>query len=100
MKNIICKGEKPQLMTIKKKNAPELLNNMDITKQQTKLQKEVEKQQKTHKEAMEEKRKAEEAERQANATTEIKDVDESESDSDKEERPTGIVQPKYKVVPP
>ena len=30
-------------MTIKKKDAPELLNNMDISKQQTKLQKEVEK---------------------------------------------------------
>ena len=43
MKHINCKGERPQLMTIKKKDAPELLNNMDISKQQTKLQKEVEK---------------------------------------------------------
>ena len=39
MKHINCKGlgGKPQLMTVKKKTDNELLNNMDIKKQETKL---------------------------------------------------------------
>ena len=37
MKHINCKGERPQMMTVKSKDAPGLLNNMDINKQQTKL---------------------------------------------------------------
>ena len=54
MKHINCKGVRPQLMTIKSKNAPELLKNMDMQKHQTKQQKDIEKQQMAHKEALEE----------------------------------------------
>lgn len=43
LKHINCKGEKPQLMTVKKRDAPGLIGNMDISKQQTKLQKDIEK---------------------------------------------------------
>ena len=54
MKHINCKGHggKPQLMTVKKKTDNELLNNMDIKKQETKLQKDILSQKKTHAEAM------------------------------------------------
>ena len=54
MKHINCKGHggKPQLMTVKKKTDNELLNNMDMNKQETKLQKDITNQVKTHKEAL------------------------------------------------
>lgn len=43
MKHINCKGHggKPQLMTVKVATENELLNNIDINKQETKLQKEI-----------------------------------------------------------
>ena len=43
LKHINCKGVRPQMMTVKSKNANQLLQNMDITKQETKLQKEINK---------------------------------------------------------
>lgn len=46
MKHVICKGEKPQLMTIKSKGANELIDNMDLSKVETKLQKDIMKQRK------------------------------------------------------
>ena len=39
-------------MTVKKKTDNELLNNMDMNKQETKLQKDITNQVKTHKEAL------------------------------------------------
>ena len=43
MKNMKCKGGEPGLMTIKVENENPLLNNMDIDKTKSKLQKEIEK---------------------------------------------------------
>ena len=43
MKHINCKGQgnKPQLMTVKVDTGNPLLNNMDMSKQETKLQKDI-----------------------------------------------------------
>lgn len=82
-------------MTVKVKSDNELLNNMDVSKQQTKLQKEIDQQVKTHKEAQsEEERKQKEAQ----AASPAAEDDSEQSGSEEEERPTGIVQPKFKVV--
>jgi hypothetical protein len=43
MKNMKCKGGEPALMTIKVETLNPLLNNMDIDKTKSKLQKEIEK---------------------------------------------------------
>jgi hypothetical protein len=43
MKNMKCKGGEPALMTIKVDTLNPLLNNMDIDKTKSKLQKEIEK---------------------------------------------------------
>lgn len=43
MKNMKCKGGEPGLMTVKVETANPLLNNMDIDKTKSKLQKEIEK---------------------------------------------------------
>ena len=43
MKNMKCKGGEPGLMTIKVENENLLLNNLDIDKTKSKLQKEIEK---------------------------------------------------------
>ena len=50
LKHINCKGVRPQMMTIKSKNANKLIANMDISKAETKLQKDIMKQQKEFKE--------------------------------------------------
>ena len=46
MKHVICKGEKPQLMTVKSRGTNELIDNMDLSKVETKLQKDIMKQRK------------------------------------------------------
>ena len=48
LKHINCKGVRPQMMTIKSKNANKLIQNMDIGKQQTKLEKDIMKSKATH----------------------------------------------------
>ncbi len=47
LKHVNCKGEKPQMMTIKLKDATnQLIGNMDLSKAETKLQKDINKQRK------------------------------------------------------
>lgn len=41
MKNLACKGGEPSLMTVKISTDNPLLDNMDIQKQESKLQKEI-----------------------------------------------------------
>lgn len=41
MKNLACKGGEPSLMTVKIATDNPLLDNMDIQKQESKLQKEI-----------------------------------------------------------
>ena len=41
LKHINCKGVAPQLMTVKTKRANPLLENMDMSKAETKLQKDI-----------------------------------------------------------
>ena len=95
MKNLKCKGGEPALMTIKVEESENpLLKNMDISKQQSKLEKDIRKQRTDHldKQSKEqaEKKRLEEAQ---------KTFEEEESDKEpEEERPDGIVQPKYKIV--
>ena len=100
MKHINCKGHggKPQLMTVRTKSDNELINNMDMNKQETKLQKEINGQVRANKEKAAEEAKAE---ADAKAAADKAKAEEEEEDSDKssdEERPDGIVQPKYKIV--
>ncbi len=51
MKNLKCKGGKPGLLTIKMASENKLIENADISKHETKLQKEVEGQSKEFKSA-------------------------------------------------
>jgi predicted lysophospholipase L1 biosynthesis ABC-type transport system permease subunit len=45
MKHVNCKGERPQLMTVKNKDAANpLIGNMDLSKAESKLQKDIMKQ--------------------------------------------------------
>lgn len=98
LKHINCKGHgnKPQLMTVKVATGNELLNNIDINKQETKLQKDINKTVKEHKDKLTAEQQAKEAAQAGQTTTNAEDED-SEKSSE-EERPTGIVQPKYKIV--
>ena len=41
LKNIKCKGGEPSMMTVKIESSNPLLNNIDISKTETKLQKEI-----------------------------------------------------------
>jgi len=95
MKHINCKGHggKPQLMTVRVQTGNELINNMDMSKTETKLQKEINKTRQSHLDKLAAEKKAAEA----NGTAPGVD-DDSEKSSEEEERPTGIVQPKFKVV--
>lgn len=92
LKNVFCKGERPQLMTIKLKDANPLIGSMDINKAETKLQKDIMKQ----RQEQLDKEKAEKAAKEK-VDGGQEEVDE-ESAEEEEQRPTGIVQPKYKVV--
>ena len=97
MKHINCKGHGglPQLMTIKTESDNPLLNNMDMNKQETKLQKDINKTVKGHKDKLAAEEQAKK-DGEAGQTT-LEEDEESERSSD-EERPSGIVQPKYKIV--
>lgn len=96
LKHIQCKGHggKPQLMTVRVETENELLNNMDMSKRETKLQKDINKQQQQYKDQVAAEEKAKNGAENGEAAA---DDDDSEKSSD-EERPTGIVQPKYKIV--
>jgi hypothetical protein len=100
MKNMKCKGGEPGLMTIKVESTNPLLNNMDIDKTKSKLQKEIEKV-KEDQMSKEEKEK-ENLRRQEKASTQFDNGevdDESEKEEEEEEtKPIGIIQPKFKIV--
>lgn len=92
LKHVACKGEKPQLMTVKIKDATnQLIGNMDISKAESKLQKDI----------MKQRQEAIDKENEAKVVAEQKPKapeDDEDSPEEVEQRPTGIVQPKYKVV--
>ena len=91
LKHINCKGERPHQMMFKKVNENPLLANMDLNNVKTKLQKETE--------AIVAEQKAKEAAAKGEAPPKIvQQTDEDESEKSDDERPTGIVQPKYKIV--
>lgn len=99
LKHINCKGERPHQMMMKSPEAMqnELLKNMDPSKAGTKLQKEVEgmvKETKTKELAEKEAKAAAETALVTSQTA----VDEEDSEKSDDERPTGIVQPKFKIV--
>ena len=68
-----------------------------MNKQETKLQKDINKTVMTHKEKMAAEEQAKKDAEAAQAAVDNDDDEESAKSSD-EERPTGIVQPKYKIV--
>lgn len=100
MKNLKCKGHngEPALMTIKVETDNPLINNMDIEKVDSSLKKEI---MATKKEQMMKEEKEKELQRRIKDAQDkpADDIDEEEEETEKEEpRPTGIVQPKYKIV--
>jgi len=98
MKHILCKmhGGKPQLMTVRVDTDNELINNMDMTKRETKLQKDITKAQKEHREKEQADKDAKRAADKAAGI--VPDDEEDEEEEKEEERPVGIVQPKFKIV--
>jgi hypothetical protein len=98
MKNMKCKGGEPALMTIKEDTTNPLLNNMDIDKTKSKLQKEIEK---VKADQMSKEEKERENQRRLEEAQQRFDNGEVDDESDKEEveeKPQGIIQPKYKIV--
>jgi len=86
MKNMRCKGDKPASITIKVENSNPIINSMDPSKHETKLQKELIAKSEKAKEGM----TPEEIEAQ---------VDEDEQDDEEElQRIEGISEPKFKIV--
>ena len=100
MKNMKCKGGEPSLMTVKIENANPLLDNVDLDKVQTKLQKEIT-QARDAQLAKDAKARGEDAKQKRldDAQKRFENDDAEESEKEEEEvKPDGIVQPPYKVV--
>ena len=98
LKHLKCKGGDPGLLTIKVQTENILLSNADISKHETKLQKEI-----THKSDKAKDTQKKLDEEQAKTQTGNKPLDEViEDDEDEkaeeEPMPKSVVQPKYKVV--
>ena len=84
LKNMDCKGGKPQFMTIKIKEDNALINNMDVSKMETKLQKDIMKQ---RQEALDK----EHAPKEKQEPDVVPEEEEDEDKPEEEKRPTGIV---------
>ena len=100
MNKLTCKGDEPSLMTIRVNTGDPLIDNMELDTVDTRLQKEIEKTKqdymsKEEKEA--EAKRKEEEKMKASQNQEIED-EEEEDPEEEEVKPTGIVQPKYKIV--
>ena len=96
MKHINCKGVRPQLMAIKSEIENKLLQNMDPALMETKLQKDILKQQAdARRNEAREKEELQLKDGEVNLGEEEQDDDEEEKE---EPRPTGIVMPKYRLV--
>ena len=98
MKNLVCKGGEPSLMTVKEEQENPLLANMDVEQHKTKMEKEIGAQKKAK---MDEEEKEKENARRLKEASERFDhgeADEASEGEEEEERPTGIIQPKYKLV--
>ena len=98
MKNLVCKGGEPSLMTVKEEQDNPLLANMDIEQHKTKMEKEIAAKKKAK---MDEEEKEKENARRLKEASERFDhgeADEASSEEEDEQRPTGIIQPKYKIV--
>ena len=95
LKNLKCKGGSPGLLQIKVETTNKLLANASVDLHETKLQKDITTQAKTHKELEEQKEKE-----SKNAHTKtLEEIEEDSEDEEKEEpMPKSVVQPKYKVV--
>ena len=89
------------MMTVKDENANPLLNNMDPNLIKTKLEKDITKQKQeailAEQKEIENQKRLKEAQSKFDNDGELDD--ESEKEEDVEEKPTGIIQPKYKIVP-
>lgn len=98
MKNMKCKGGEPALMTVKSQDVNPLINNMDVKTAKTKLEKEIMKQKKDM--ALKEQKEIENQKRieEASKNFDEGDLDEDSEEKDFEEQPSGIIQPKYKIV--
>ena len=100
MQNMNCKGGEPSLMTVKVEQNNPLLQNLDIDKTKTKLQKDIDK---VKKDQIAKEEKAKDTQKRlAEAQSKFDNGEvgeESEQDEeDNEPKPTGIIQPKYKLV--
>lgn len=100
MKNMLCKGGEPSLMTIKVSTGNPLLDNINVDKTKSKLEKDI---MASKEKAQMEERKEEDLKRQKEAAEKFDrgEINEEESeDEDKmiEEKPSGIIQPKHKIV--
>lgn len=84
MKNLKCKGGEPASITVKIDTENPILNNLDTSKHETKLQKEITQINEDGKEVPQ------------NVAT-IEEMEEEDSE-DEEIRPTGITQPNHKIV--
>lgn len=99
LKHINCKGERPNKMLVKTKKTQEneLLKNMDMSKSGSKLQKEVEGMIKDQKQKEDHENKVKMEKQDANTESQAAIEDEIDEGSG-DEKPEGIVQPKFKVV--
>mmetsp|Transcript_41249 Transcript_41249/g.62791 ORF Transcript_41249/g.62791 Transcript_41249/m.62791 type:complete len:162 (+) Transcript_41249:515-1000(+) len=93
LKNMKCKGGEPAMMTVKKTSNNPLIDNMDIDKAQSKLQKEIhgikdEQMQKEEKEAENQRRLDEAQKRFDNGEV---DEDEDGEQEEEEPKPKGII---------
>ena len=85
-------------MTVKSKDANPLIDNMDVSAVKSKLEKDIMKQKKDM--ALKEQKEIENQKRleEASKNFDEGDLDEDSEEKDFEEQPSGIIQPKYKIV--
>ena len=96
MKNLKCKGGEPALMTIKVDTNNPLLKNLDVNKTKTKLEKEIN--QVKIDQMTKEQKEQENMKRLKEASSTFDNEEEQVQPVEEEQRPTGVIPPKYKVV--
>lgn len=97
LKHMKCKGGKPALLTVKVQVEAKLLNNADVNKHETQLQKDISNQTEEYK-----KQQADEDAEKLKKKILAKELGEVEEEDELEEAeepmPKSVVQPKYKIV--
>ncbi|CDW74714.1 UNKNOWN [Stylonychia lemnae] len=92
MKHLQCKGGKPGLLTIKVAIENKLLQNADVNKHETKLQKDISNQTDEFK-----KQQQEQEALKKGQSAQLGEIDEEDVEEE-EPMPKSVVQPKYKIV--